>query len=108
MLLRKNAEPCAKLDLGGPVLGIFEGCRYEQGTVRLQPGDVFVGYTDGVVEALNARGEEFGERSLRDCVAAFADMPAEEICARLVRRVDEWCADTPQHDDLTLVVLKVK
>ncbi len=108
LLVRSSDEPCAKLDLGGPVLGIFEGCRYEQGTVTLQSGDVFVGYTDGVVEALNARGEEFGERRLRDSVVAFAHMPAEGICARLVRRVDEWCADTPQHDDLTLVVLKVK
>jgi sigma-B regulation protein RsbU (phosphoserine phosphatase) len=90
------------------VLGIFEGCAYEQGAVPLRPGDVFVGYTDGVVEALNARGEEFGERRLRDCVEALSNLTAEEICERVVRRVDEWCADTPQHDDLTIVVLKVK
>jgi sigma-B regulation protein RsbU (phosphoserine phosphatase) len=108
LLLRKDSEPCQKLDLGGPVLGIFEGCQYEQGSVPMKQGDVFVGYTDGVVEALDARGEEFGERRLRDCVASFSNMAAEEICARVVRRVDEWCADTPQHDDLTLLVLKVK
>ena len=108
LLLRKGGVPHEKLDLGGPVLGIFEGCLYEQGAVPLQPGDVFVGYTDGVVEALDAGGEEFGERRLRDCVASSAELTAEEICARVVRRVDEWCADTPQHDDLTLVVLKVK
>lgn len=108
LLVRKECEPCDKLDLGGPVLGIFEGFRYEQGAVRLRQGDVFVGYTDGVVEALDTRGEEFGERRLRDCVIELSDLTAEEICARVVRRVDEWCADTPQHDDLTLVVLKVK
>jgi phosphoserine phosphatase RsbU/P len=55
-----------------------------------------------------ARGEEFGERRLRVCVNELSGLTAEEICARVVRRVDEWCADTPQHDDLTLVVLKVK
>lgn len=103
-----EGKPCDKLDLGGPVLGIFEGFRYEQGAVRLRQGDVFVGYTDGVVEALDARGEEFGERRLRDCVAESFELTAEEICACAVRRVDEWCANTPQHDDLTLVVLKVK
>jgi sigma-B regulation protein RsbU (phosphoserine phosphatase) len=108
LLLRRGSVPNEKLDLGGPVLGIFEGCPYEQGSVPMRPGDVFVGYTDGVVEALNTRGEEFGERRLRDCVAALSYLTAEEICARVVRRVDEWCADTPQHDDLTLVVLKVK
>ena len=108
LLVREGGEPGERLDLGGPVLGIFEGCAYEQGAVPLQPGDVFVGYTDGVVEALNTRGEEFGERRLRDCIASFSSLTAEEICARVVRRVDEWCAGTPQHDDLTLVVLKVK
>ena len=108
LLVRKEGGPCDGLDLGGPVLGIFEGFRYEQGAVPLRPGDVFVGYTDGVVEALDARGEEFGERRLRECVNELSDLTAEEICARVVRRVDEWCADTPQHDDLTLVVLKVK
>jgi sigma-B regulation protein RsbU (phosphoserine phosphatase) len=94
--------------MGGPVLGIFEGCRYEQGAVTMRPGDVFVGYTDGVVESLSGRGEEFGESRLRDCVASSTHMTAEEICARVVGRVDEWCAGTPQHDDLTLVVLKVR
>ncbi|HEX8189996.1 MAG TPA: SpoIIE family protein phosphatase [Pyrinomonadaceae bacterium] len=108
LLLRRGGVPNEKLDLGGPVLGVFEGCRYEQGAVQMRPGDVFVGYTDGVVEALDARGEEFGERRLRDCVASLSYLTAEEICARVVRRLDEWCADTPQHDDLTLVVLKVK
>lgn len=97
-----------KLDQGGPVLGIFEGCRYEQGAVAMLSGDVFVGYTDGVVEALNGRGEEFGEPRLRDCVASNTHMTAEEICASAVARVAEWCDDTPQHDDITLVVLKVR
>lgn len=103
-------EVCAgqQFDRGGPVLGIFEGCRYEQGAVPMQSGQLFVGYTDGVVEALSGRGEEFGESRLRDCVASSAHMTAEEICARVVGRVDEWCAGTPQHDDLTLVILKVR
>lgn len=108
LLLRGGGEAGERLDLGGPVLGIFEGCGYEQGAVPLQAGDLFVGYTDGVVEALNTRGEEFGELRLRECVNASSNLSAEEICARVVRRVDEWCAGTPQHDDLTLVVLKVK
>ncbi|HWS89977.1 MAG TPA: SpoIIE family protein phosphatase [Pyrinomonadaceae bacterium] len=108
LLVRRDGETDEKLDLGGPVLGIFEGLRFEQGTVPLRPGDVLVGYTDGVVEALDARGEEFGERRLRDCVASLSGLTAEEICERVVRRLDEWCDGTPQHDDLTLVVLKVK
>jgi sigma-B regulation protein RsbU (phosphoserine phosphatase) len=57
--------------------------------VPLRPGDVFVGYTDGVVEALSAGGEEFGERRLRDCVVSSSHMAAEEICARVVGRVDD-------------------
>lgn len=91
----------------GPVLGLFEGCRYEQGAVPMRGGDVLVGYTDGVVEALNTEGAEFGEGRLLEAVAASATRTAAEICERVVKCVGDWSSGAPQHDDLTLVVLKV-
>jgi hypothetical protein len=99
--------PPLKLEAGGPVLGLFEGCRYEEGAVGMRGGDILVGYTDGVVEALNAEGAEFGEERLLDAVAASARLTAAEICDRVVQSVGDWSAGAPQHDDLTLVVLKV-
>ncbi|HEV2861400.1 MAG TPA: SpoIIE family protein phosphatase [Pyrinomonadaceae bacterium] len=97
-----------RLERGGAVLGLFESCRYDEGAVALRSGDVFVGYTDGVVEALSVGGEEFGEGRLRECVASSSHLSAEVICDGVIARLDDWCADTPQHDDLTLVVLKMR
>lgn len=65
--------------------------------------------TDGVTEALNEAGEEFGEeRLIRALEEAAPRSTAEELRAEVVRRVGLWCGSAPQHDDLTVVVLKVK
>ena len=96
------------LDAGGTVVGIFEHCAYEQETVQMQPGDVLLAYTDGLTEALSASGEEFGEAKVRQALAETSTTSVDEIRDEIVRRVRGWCADAPQHDDLTFVVLKVK
>jgi sigma-B regulation protein RsbU (phosphoserine phosphatase) len=98
----------SELTCGGPVIGAFEECRYEQETVALQSGDILVAYTDGVSEAFNAAGEEFGESRLREIVGASAHLSACELTERIVEAVRDWSGDTPQHDDLTLVVMKVR
>jgi sigma-B regulation protein RsbU (phosphoserine phosphatase) len=96
------------LTTGGPVIGLFEHFTFEQETVQLARGDVLFAFTDGVSEALNPEGEEFGEPRLVLLVGAHAHLPAEEIHARVVEQVRAFCRDAPQHDDLTLVVAKVK
>jgi sigma-B regulation protein RsbU (phosphoserine phosphatase) len=97
-----------RLDSGGTVVGIFEHCAYEQETVQMRSGDVLLAYTDGLTEALSMSGEEFGEALVREAMAETASMSVDEIRDEIVRRVTEWCADAPQHDDLTFVVMKVK
>jgi sigma-B regulation protein RsbU (phosphoserine phosphatase) len=96
------------LDAGGPVIGLFEHFTYEQASVPVARGDVLVAFTDGVTEALNPEGEEFGEARLRQLVAAGAHLPAAALHAHIVAEVSAFCRDAPQHDDLTLVVAKVK
>lgn len=93
---------------GGPVIGLFESFSYREETLQMRSGDLLVAYTDGVTEALNTSGEEFGEERLRETLAAAADLSAEEIGRAIRRRIQEWSAGAPQHDDLTFVVLKVK
>jgi len=100
--------PCIKLFTGGSFIGMFEQFSYEQETIRMQPGDLLVAYTDGVTEANNVSGEEFGEARLQEMLASVAHLPADEIRNEVVREVREWCAGAPQYDDLTFVVLKVK
>jgi sigma-B regulation protein RsbU (phosphoserine phosphatase) len=100
---------CVKLRTGGPVIGLFENLTYEEGRLQLRSGDLVVAYTDGLTESLNIIEQEFGEGELCDLlISAAADQSADEILAEVVRRVSDWSAGAPQHDDLTLVVLKVK
>ncbi|HXG66282.1 MAG TPA: SpoIIE family protein phosphatase, partial [Blastocatellia bacterium] len=97
-----------RLTTGGLVIGVFHPCHYEQATIETRPGDVLVAYTDGVTEAINAQGEEFGEGRLQGIIEASAHLSAREISDGIVQAVRQWCGDTPQQDDLTLVVMKVK
>ncbi|HLL74399.1 MAG TPA: SpoIIE family protein phosphatase [Pyrinomonadaceae bacterium] len=102
------ARPYLRLDKGGMVVGLFEDVGYEEETVQLRPGDLLLAYTDGVTEAENAAGEEFGEAQLQEVLTDSASLPAAKIRDEIVRRVLAWCEGQPQHDDLTFVVLKVK
>ncbi len=103
-----DAEMCMRLTGGGPVIGVFRSCVYEQETVQLQSGDVLLAFTDGVTEAFNPEGEEYGEERLQELLRTVSHLSADEVRESVVREVREWCAAAPQHDDLTFIVLKVK
>jgi sigma-B regulation protein RsbU (phosphoserine phosphatase) len=96
------------LTTGGPIIGTFFNEPYQLGTVVLESGDVLVVYTDGVTEALNSAGEEFGEDRLKSIVVDSPRLPARELGAAITARVFEWQGEAPQHDDLTLIVVRVK
>lgn len=99
---------CLKLSTGGPVIGFFEQSRYEQGNVQLQTGDLLLAYTDGVTEAMNSAGEEFGEKRLQWAINAVEHLHADKVRDHLVHSLKVWCTGAPQHDDLTFIILKVK
>ena len=103
-----DAEMCMRLTGGGPVIGVFRSCVYEQETVQLQSGDLLLAFTDGVTEAFNPEGEEYGEERLQELLRTVSHLSADEVRESVVRSVREWCAAAPQHDDLTFIVLKVK
>jgi phosphoserine phosphatase RsbU/P len=94
-----------ELTEGGMVLGLFAGAPYEAATVKLQPGDHLVLFTDGVIEALNRSGEEFGMERLVSLMQANAHSTAPEILACMRESVLTFSANTPQHDDITMMVL---
>jgi sigma-B regulation protein RsbU (phosphoserine phosphatase) len=104
----REPQPFMRLTSGGPVIGVFRSCVYEQETVQLQSGDLLLAYTDGVTEAFNSDGEEFGEERLEELLRSSSHMSADEVRDTVVRCVRDWCATAPQHDDLTFIVLKVK
>lgn len=93
---------------GGMVIGLFESCPYDQETIELSSGDILVAYTDGVTEAFNDEGEEYGEARLRNLVTANMHLSAEALKEKIVDSLREWCQQAAQHDDLTLVIMKVR
>ena len=98
----------SRLTKGGPIIGTFLNGPYEQETISLRRGDLLAVYTDGVTEALNPAGEEFGEGRLRSILVESLWLSAHETASRVLARVLEWQGEAPQHDDITLIVVKVK
>jgi serine phosphatase RsbU (regulator of sigma subunit)/ABC-type antimicrobial peptide transport system permease subunit len=96
-----------ELTAGGTVLGLFPEVQYDDATLDLYPGDLLVAFTDGVTEALDPGGQEFGEQRLKDFLCGVTCKTAEEISTSLAGRIREWIGDAEQHDDLTFVVVAV-
>ncbi|HYQ86553.1 MAG TPA: SpoIIE family protein phosphatase [Bacteroidota bacterium] len=105
-LFRRTGE-VERLSEGGIILGIMKASiAYNEGEIRFSPGDVLVLFTDGVSEAMNEAGEELGEDPIEEVVKGHLDDPAEEILSAIVKRVKAHSKDTPQSDDITLIVAK--
>jgi serine phosphatase RsbU (regulator of sigma subunit)/ketosteroid isomerase-like protein len=90
---------------GGLMLGAFEHATFEQETVQLHPGDLVVAFSDGMTEAADGDGEEFGEVRVLECIEAHRELPPAAHLDRLFERVREFTNDAPQQDDLTALVL---
>jgi predicted ester cyclase len=95
-----------RLECGGMVVGAFEHASFDEDTQQLGPGDVLVAYSDGVTEARNSSGDEFGEERLLSCVQANCTRSSEEIMECLLSAIREFSADAAQSDDVTLLVLR--
>ena len=106
LIFRKD-HPVMRLETGGPVVGLLPSFPYTQATVELQPGDVLVAFTDGISEAMNASDQEWGEDQLIECVWRAAGCDARQALAQILAGADEFAAGAKQHDDMTLIVLKV-
>lgn len=103
-LLSRNGS-IKELQTGGMVLGLFAEAEYETGTVKMQPSDHLVLFTDGVIEALNSDEEEFGLPRLVELTQKNAQASATEILSLIKDSVLSFSAHAPQHDDITMMVL---
>ncbi|HUK23987.1 MAG TPA: PP2C family protein-serine/threonine phosphatase [Terriglobales bacterium] len=105
--LRRASGAVERLTSGGLPLGIQAEAHYESGELTLAPGDWLLIFTDGLVEALNDRGEEYGEARMLDVLHSGAAATPEELLRRLMINVDGFVGTTPQHDDITCMVVQV-
>jgi phosphoserine phosphatase RsbU/P len=105
-ILRRANGSIERLDVGGLPIGIQPEAKYESAIVTLAPADWLVVFTDGLVEAENARQEEYGEARLLSAIAAAAAVTPAEMLKRLMAEVDLFVGNTPQHDDVTCLLIK--
>jgi serine phosphatase RsbU (regulator of sigma subunit) len=96
------------LEAGGPVLGLLPGATYEFDSMLLKPGDLVVICSDGVTEARNAAGEEFGRERLIETMAGCHGGKPEAVLERLFEAVRVFSQGTPQGDDITGLVLRYR
>src|SRR3984957_19700976 len=107
-ILRRSNGLVERLDVGGLPLGILPEAAYQAATVALAPGDWLVIFTDGVVEAENGRQEEFDEMRLMNTINQSAGGTPAEMLKRLMADLDLFVGSTPQHDDVTCMLLKAE
>jgi sigma-B regulation protein RsbU (phosphoserine phosphatase) len=107
-ILRRATGQIERLDVGGLPFGILPEVNYESATVTLAPGDWLIIFTDGVVEAENSRQEEFGEVRLFGAIEAAKSTEPADMLKRLMNDLDLFVGNTPQHDDVTCMLLKAE
>jgi len=105
-ILRKASGALERLETGGIPVGIFADAAYQVGTTRLERGDWLVIFTDGVVEAVNAKDEEYGEPELIRLLDRKSGSAPAEMLRSLMAGLDQFVGNTPQHDDITCLLLK--
>lgn len=88
------------------MVGLLEDAQYAQGSVQLNPGDFLVAYTDGISEAMNLVDEEWGEDCMIDAIRTCGGSSAQELLECLFAAATRFAGTAPQHDDMTLVVLR--
>ena len=105
-ILRKRSGLVERLEAGGIPIGIFSEAPYQLGTTRIESGDWLVIFTDGVIEAFNAKEEEYGEPELLRLIDRGAALNPPELLRNLLADLDRFVGNTPQHDDITCLLLK--
>ena len=87
-------------------LGIQETASYQSGIVKLETEDWLVIFTDGLIEAVNSRNEEYGEMRLLNLLEGAGGATPTELLRRITADLDAFVGNTPQHDDVTCLLIK--
>ena len=110
-ILRRASGRIERLSAGGPPFGLplftDNEFTYESATTRLEPGDLLFIFTDGVIEAIDDDGEEFGEARLLRCIESAPAESASATLQRVMNEVNTFVGYARQHDDITSMVCRV-
>ena len=107
MLFHSSNGDCrvSRLEASGTVVGLLDNATYQQADVALAPGDVFIAFTDGISEAMNAAQDEWGEERLIETMKGCLKLPPGEIISCIMKSADTFAAGAKQNDDMTIIVL---
>jgi sigma-B regulation protein RsbU (phosphoserine phosphatase) len=95
-----------RLESAGPLIGAFERATFGEETLKLESGDLLVAFSDGVTEARNSDGEEFGEERLLACIESHRELAPSALLDCLLETVQQFSAGAARRDDLTVLVLR--
>jgi serine phosphatase RsbU (regulator of sigma subunit) len=101
-----------QMPAGGTALGVISGDMFsktiEIKEAQLQKGDYFVQYTDGVDEAMDAKGNEFGHDRFQKALLANDGKTPQEMIKSVVKEINAFTGNIPQHDDITMIIFKIR
>jgi sigma-B regulation protein RsbU (phosphoserine phosphatase) len=100
-------DQVTRLEEGGMVVGLFDDCTFEQGTVPIHPDSVLVAYSDGLIESENVYGEQFGAKGLLDEILRRRHLPSSQLAGALVKAAEDWAGTPEQADDMTVIVARM-
>jgi sigma-B regulation protein RsbU (phosphoserine phosphatase) len=106
LAVKKSSGDVILLRAKGIAMGVIDDAVLEEKEIELDSNDIVVFYTDGITEAINGAGEQFGEKRLIETINQNMDVSAKELIGRVKDKVFTFAQGQPQHDDFTLVVLK--
>ena len=104
LLLQNNT--IIELPKGSSAIGLSATSVFEEHEITLQPGEMFIGYTDGLTESRNSCGEFFGEEQLKQVLARCSYLSPVEIAEKIFSTVNNFVKETSKHDDLSLLIVK--
>jgi phosphoserine phosphatase RsbU/P len=107
-IVRRASGAIERLESGGLPLGIQNDAAYQTGAITLQTKDWLVIFTDGVIEAVNERDEEFGEQRLIEIFSESPETAPSRMLSRVMVAIDLYVGNAPQHDDITCMLVKAQ
>ena len=105
-VLLRNGQ-VIRLEAGGPVVGLLPFAPYTEQALTLEPGDLLLLYTDGISEAMTHDDEEWGEERMIEAARKVRNRTADEVLRAIFDDADKFTAGAPQHDDMTMLILKL-
>ncbi len=108
MLVRGGSGQVERLEAGGTVVGLMPSVQYEAQSIKMSKGDLLLFYTDGISEAMNLQDEEWGEEAMLAAAKRVPGARADVVLRTVFEAADHFTGEAPQHDDMTLMVVRVE